>query len=392
MEKSFEIKKSLLITLATIAIIGILIAFLGVLTNNQGASSLWSSVLLNAYFVTAIAAGCAFFVLVHNLADSGWHTALIRIPESIATFFPVAGLLMLLILPGLGEIYHWTHPQGDALLEAKTPFLNTPFFIIRLIIYYLLWSLMFLKIWQQTKKMDTDNSPVIYKNLKRLSGVFIVLFVSTFYFASIDWIMTIDPHWYSSLFGFFLLSGAVVMGVSAIIIILITAQYFGYFQHVKTNHLHDLGKYLFGFSIFWGYLWGSQYLLIWYSNIPEESVYYVERLTHFPELLRLSVVLSFIVPLMGLMTAGSKKNKTWLLIMAIVVLVGQWINLYVAVKPGSTGENASINLFDIGTLMLFVSLLVYVTFRSLTKIKQVPINHPFMHEALMDDELDGDHH
>lgn len=369
------------IVLIAVMVLGAILVAVGVIVQKPEASQLWANVLLNGYFFIALAGGGAFFVAAHTLADSGWHTSLQRIPEAMGTFLPYGGILMLLIIPGIHSIYHWSHPEGDAILEAKTAWLNVPFFIVRTTVYVSIWALLFMKVRKISLAMDESSDIGHYKKLKFYSAIFLVAFVFTFYTASWDWLMSLDPHWYSSLYGFYVLAGMLSASFAMIILIVAIMKLTGHFSHVNDEHIHDLGKYLFGFSIFWGYLWGSQFLLIWYSNIPEESVYFVERLGDYGTLFNVSAMMNFVLPTILLMTRNSKRYLLWLVVIAVLVLVGQWINFYLSIMPGAVHHIVEFGFVEIGMVLVYLGLFLYLVIHSISKANQVPTHHPFLKES-----------
>jgi hypothetical protein len=193
--------------------------------------------------------------------------------------------------------------------------------------------------------------------------------------------MSIDAHWFSTLYGWYIFSGLFVSGTAVIILITLVLRRAGFLPHVNMEHLHDLGKYLFAFSIFWMYLWFSQYLLIWYGNLPEETVYYVERLSEFRVLFYTNLVINFLLPFLLLMARNSKRT-TWILgFVAVTVFVGHWIDFYLLVMPG-VGEIAIIGLTEIGMTLLFSGIFLAVVFRALSKASLVPKKHPYYEESI----------
>jgi hypothetical protein len=194
--------------------------------------------------------------------------------------------------------------------------------------------------------------------------------------------MSIDAHWYSTLFGWYIFSGLFNIALAGIILILIFLKRNGYLKEVNDNHFHDLGKYLFGFSIVWMYLWFSQYLLIWYANIPEETIYFNVRLKDFPVLFYLNLILCFLFPMLFLMSREAKRNLKFLTIASIVVLVGHWIDLYLVIMPGSLGKISNIGIIEIGTTIAYLGLFILVVLKNLAKKPLISKNHPFLKESL----------
>ena len=193
--------------------------------------------------------------------------------------------------------------------------------------------------------------------------------------------MSLEPHWYSTMYGFYMVANAMASGLSATILILYLIKRFGGLREVNEEHLHDLGKYLFGVSIFWGYLWGSQYLLIWFSNIPEESVYFVKRWDNYPIMMNINVILNFFVPLFLLMTRGSKRIWSWVALVSAIVLVGHWLDYFINIMPGATESFPSISIISIGAALLFAATFVYIVLLNFSKHAEMPQNHPYKEES-----------
>jgi hypothetical protein len=389
MYKQFEFTKKIKSVLLSVGLVGLLATTAGILLDLDNGHRIWANVLLNSFYFLAIGLGAAFFVVVHILGESGWQTSIQRIPEAMGMFTPIGSLLMLVVLLGLHDIYHWTHTdQLDEILLAKRGYLNTPFFIVRTLVYLVGWTWLIWKIRQLSLASDQNDSLKLFNKSRTLAGIFIVFFAITSSTSAWDWIMSIDSHWFSTLFGWYIFIGFFVSSVAVIIFLVVVLRKMGYLEHVNDEHLHDLGKYLFGFSIFWAYLWISQYLLIWYSNIPEETVYFVTRQQEFGTLFWTNVLVNFAVPFLYLMPRGTKRQFNWLLPVSIIVFVGHWLDLYLAIMPGAVGsEQAHIGVLEIGMTLLYLSLFFWVTFRQLAKAPMVPENHPYFKESFEYDNI-----
>ncbi|MBP8851093.1 MAG: hypothetical protein KBG80_11120 [Breznakibacter sp.] len=381
MNQPFQIPASLKRILIAVAIIGALLVAASVVLGLNSGKEFWANILLNGYLYLGIAGSVTLFLAIHTIAESGWHVAIQRVLESIGAYLPIAGVILLLLVPGIHSIYEWSHPTEDKLLLAKQPFLNMPFFLIRTFGFIAIWSGLMIWIRKYSLLMDLDPNPDYFKKIKRLSSIFVPLFVFTYFFSSWDWIMSLEPHWYSTMYGFYMVANAMASGLSATILILYLIKRFGGLREVNEEHLHDLGKYLFGVSIFWGYLWGSQYLLIWFSNIPEESVYFVKRWDNYPILMNINVILNFFVPLFLLMTRGSKRIWSWVALVSAIVLVGHWLDYFINIMPGATESFPSISIISIGAALLFAATFVYIVLLNFSKHAEMPQNHPYKEES-----------
>lgn len=342
----------------------------------------WANVLLNNMYFLQIALAGVFFISVHIVSQAGWHVSVQRIPEAMGTFIPVAGILMLLVFVGIKDIYHWSHEHVDEIIQGKKPFLNITFFAARFIVYFAGWIWLSHKIRKLSLRSDTNQDIRLFKNSHVYAVLFVVFFAITNSVSSWDWLMSIDAHWYSTLYGWYIFSSMFVSGIAVITLLVIYLKRKGYMEHVNKEHLHDLGKYLFGFSIFWMYLWFSQYMLIWYGNIPEETTYFIQRTDHYSLLFYGNIIINFLVPFLALMPREAPRKEFMLIIVSIIILIGHWIDFYLAVTPGIVGNEGTIGVLEIGMTVGYAGLFLWVVFRALSKASLVPFNHPFYKESL----------
>jgi hypothetical protein len=383
MQKQFIFTNKLKAQIIVGIALGLILTIIGFVTGSINEERVWSNILLNGFLILGLSLGGAFFVAVHLISESAWHTSVQRIAEAMGSKIWLGGLLIAPIIFGAHHLYHWTHTEHlDTVLIQKQSYLNLPFFSIRMLVYLSGWLFLFYHIRRLSAMSDHNPNLKLFKQLRIYAALFIVFFAITSSTSAWDWLMSIDAHWFSTLYGWYTFSGMFVNAIAVIIIVLIALQKMGYMQHVNDEHLHDLGKYLFAFSIFWAYLWISQYLLIWYSNIPEETIYYTNRFEGFKFLFYLNLVLCFIIPFFALMSRGNKRNKNWLLYTSIIVFIGHWIDLYLAIMPGTVGdERAGIGLFEIGITIVYISLFSWLVCISLSNADLVPSNHPYFKES-----------
>ncbi|TLX77708.1 quinol:cytochrome C oxidoreductase [Labilibacter sediminis] len=383
MDKQFVFSKKMMMVILLFIIVGVLLTITGLFVSHVEANRLWANILLNGFLIVGLSLGAAFFVAVHIIAESGWQTSIQRIPEAMGSKIWLGAIMIIPILFGAHHLYHWSHTEHlDHVLQLKQPYLNLSFFAARMLIYLGGWTFLFYKIRQVSLMSDQNPDIALFNRLRLFSGIFIVFFAITSSTSAWDWLMSIDAHWFSTLYGWYTFIGMFVNAIAVIIIFLVILQKLGYMSHVNDEHLHDLGKYLFGFSIFWAYLWISQYLLIWYSNIPEETAYYVDRVQGFETLFYVNVVVCFVAPFFALMSRGTKRKANWLFYTAIVVFIGHWVDLYLAIMPGAVGDELSaIGLFEIGLSLIYVTVFAFFVFKALAKANLVPQNHPFFKES-----------
>lgn len=389
MKNTFVFKKNLKILQLAFIVIGLIALATGIFSHEIHSHRIWANILLNNFYFLAIALGALVFVAVHIMADSGWHVSIVRIPEAMSMYIPVGAVLMILILIGAHDIYHWTHTEHlDEVLLHKKPYLNMPFFSIRMLVYLVGWVFFAWKIRQLSIKNDIMADQKYFRLSKTYASLFVVFFAITSSTSAWDWLMSIDAHWFSTLYGWYIFSSLFVSAIAIIILIVVGLKATGYLPHVNDEHLHDLGKYLFSFSIFWAYLWFSQFMLIWYSNIPEETIYYVYRLEHFKGLFYLNLILNFFTPFLILMTRRSKRKLALLSIAAIIIFIGHWVDMYVAIMPGSVGhEEAAIGFLEVGLTVGYIGLFSFIILKALSRVSLVPENHPFYKESLEYDNI-----
>lgn len=379
----FKFSKKLKNILGIAAIVGVVALLWGLFIQQVPASRLWANVWLNSLIFLFFGLGALFFWAVNTLGESGWQTSIQRVLEAMGQTIPFAAILFLLAFPGLKSIFEWTHTEHlDEILKKKEAYLNLPFWIIRLVIYFAVWTLFAFRLRKISVKNDLEPTDDYLKKLRNTSGWFIVFFAVSSSMSAWDWLMSIDAHWFSTLYGWYTFSSMFVLALAMIILIVVGFKHYNILPHINEEHLHDLGKYLFGFSIFWAYLWISQFLLIWYSNMPEETTYFVERVDHFHTLFFANVIINFAFPFLALMTRGSKRQPLYLALIAIVLIMGHWLDLYMAIMPGAVGyENAGIGVLEVGLPFLYIAIFLWIFFTSFGKAKAVPENHPYFKES-----------
>lgn len=384
-KNTFKLTKQMVIILSAMIGIGLVALAFGYFGAPSG-KRVAANLLLNSYYFLSLGLVGLFFTTVHAISESGWHLTVSRISEAMASFIPVGGVILLLffLMGGLHLIYEWTDEAHlDALLLKKVAYLNVPFFYVRTIIVLVAWAVLAHFIRKTSQQIDIDGDLKYFHRLRTLSAVFIVFYALTSVVSSWDWLMSIDAHWFSTLYGWYVFSSMLASGTALIILILFFLQRVGYMQHVNKEHLHDLAKYLFGFSIFWAYLWFSQYMLIWYANIPEETVYYYVRHQHYNGVFYVNIVLNFLIPFLLLMTRNAKRTYTLLVPVAALIFVGHWVDLYLMITPGAVGNtDSSIGFLEIGVTIGFLGLFLLATLYSLSKAPLVSKKHPFYKESL----------
>lgn len=356
-------------------------------------TNLWIN---NMYFVGLGIIGL-FFIAIQYAAQAGWSVGMLRVPLAMSHWIPISGLLTIVLWFVIkGDIFHWSHADAvfeDDILLGKAPFFYWPltdslsfpiFFLVRMIVFFGLWWLFFVWIKRQMLAEDLDADVKHWYKTRKLSAIFLVIFAVSSSIASWDWIMSIDSHWFSTMFGWYVFSSWWVTGLAFIALVVGMLKERGYLAIVNANHMHDMGKFIFGFSIFWTYIWFSQFMLIYYANIPEETVYFIERLSTEPYtvLFFVNLLLNFVLPFLLLMTRDAKRYLSFVKIVCPIILFGHWIDFYLMITPGIMQNNGAFGLIEIGTLLVFGSAFLFVTLTSLQKFSLFSKNHPMLQESL----------
>jgi hypothetical protein len=348
----------------------------------------WAAIYVPALFIFLISLGVFVFYALQNAAQAGWSPVLFRVMEGIASYLVPGGIIVYILLVlstlHLNHLFIWMDPEvvaNDAVIQNKTAYLNTPFFLIRAAIYMIGWIIFSKLIIKNSRKLDEGFSLTLHKRNFKLSAIFLVFFIVTESMMSWDWIMSIDTHWFSTLFGWFVLASILVSAVTTIALVTIYLKGKGYLEHVNNSHIHDLAKFMMGFSIFWAYLWFSQFLLIWYSNIPEEVTYYAQRLEDYPVLFFGTVILNWLLPMLILINSDFKRVN-WIVIFAgIIILVGNYINFFVLIMPGTVGESWFIGITEICSVLLISGIFIYTVFSALAKAPLTVKHSAFLKES-----------
>lgn len=351
---------------------------------------------LNNVFFTGIAIVGVFFVAFNYIAQAGWGVVVKRVAESFGYFIPVGGVIMVILFAFFyHDLFHWTHhylyepgPQFDEILDGKKGFLNIPFFAIRLVIYFVLWYWIWKNIRNNSLAEDLNADLKYHDKSIYWSAIFLLVFGISSSTSAWDWVMSIDPHFFSTMFGWYVLASWFVSGLAMITLIVVTLKENGYLSVVNASHLHDLGKYMFAFSIFWTYIWFAQFLLIYYANIPEESIYFVERLKNdvYSPIFFMNLIINFGFPFLTLMAAEAKRQAIILKIVAIAILVGHWFDFYIMMTPPllqqEGGLDVKILFVELGITMIFGGTFFYFILNGLSKASLVPKNHPMLQESV----------
>lgn len=349
--------------------------------------SFFQAYLVSFCYFLSLSLGGLFFVMLQHLTRASWSVVVRRIAEIVAAAMPLFAILFVPLLFGIEHLYHWMDSEavaGDKILQAKTPYLNTAFFLVRAVFYLAAWWIVSRYLLTRSLQQDASGDPEITRRLERASAPSMILFAFTISFAAFDWLMSLEAHWYSTIFGVYYFSGGVLGFIALLTVLCYLLQRSGRLVHAITiEHYHDLGKFLFGFTFFWAYIAFSQYLLIWYGNIPEETVWYYKR--QEGQWLWVSLILlfgQFIIPFLGLMSRYPKRRKAILTIWAVWILVMHWIDLYWLVSPSFNPGQIPFHFADVGCLLGIGGLYVAVLTRIARGHSLIPLRDPRLGESL----------
>ena len=350
----------------------------------------WAALYVAAFFFFMIALGTLMFYAIQRAAQAGWPILLFRVMEGITAYLVPGSIIIyvFLVLTGLhaNHLFVWMDAETvahDEIIQGKVGYLNVPFFLIRAAIYLLGWNAY--RYFSRKFSLAQDAAPAgdisNHKKNFRISAVFLVFFFVTESMMSWDWIMSLDPHWFSTLFGWYVLASMLVTAVTVIALVSIYLKSKGYLPKVNDSHLHDLAKFMFGLSVFWTYLWFSQFMLIWYSNIPEEVTYFLTRIDDYNLPFFGMVVMNFVFPLLILMSSDYKRSN-WIIVMAgIIIVLGHYIDIFNMIMPATVGDQWFIGWAEIGGFLFFAGLFIYVVFRALTKVPLEASGDPYVGES-----------
>lgn len=348
----------------------------------------WTAVYVACIFVMLISLGILTFYGINYAASAGWSPVLFRVMEGLSAYLLPGSIIFFLLLLassfGGNHLFIWMDPtvvEHDTIIQGKVGYLNIPFFLIRAVIFLLGWNIYRSYMRKQSLKLDATGDLIFHKKMFKASAGYLAFFIVSESIASWDWIMSIDAHWYSTLFGWYVFASFFVTGITVIAFVTLYLKNQGYLEYVNTSHIHDLAKFMFGLSIFWTYLWFSQFMLQWYSNIPEEVTYFIFRIQEYNLPFFGMLVLNFVLPLLLLINTDFKR-LTWIVVIAgTCIIVGHYLDFFVMISPGTVGGSWFIGVPEIASLMFFIGLFIYVGFNAISKAPLLTKNNPLIEES-----------
>jgi len=374
----------------------------------------FANLLLMSYYFCGVCICGIFFCAIQYVAQAGWSASILRIPQAFGKTLPVAAVVLLVVVCGglflthtgpneegkqtvLPYLYKLWALKGvttpgnenyDAVIAGKSGYLNVPFFLARIVLFlgaYAIFGRLFAKYSQNE---DELGGMFNYNQGFKYSVIFLVIFGFTVPLFAFDTIMSLEAHWFSTMFGWYNFAALWVSGLAAITLTIIYLRQNGYVQWITEDHLHNLGQFIFGFSIFWTYTWFAQFLLVWYANLPEEAAYFYKRWEpEFKPWFWLNIVVNFLTPLLVLMARDSKRKINLLKVACIILICGHWLDYWQMIMPGAVGPLSAwyveIGPIEIAVFLGFVGLFIFAMLSSLSKFKSlVPKKHPFLDESL----------
>ncbi len=405
--------------------IGILTVVLGfIFDESDHHGRFWSNVMINGFYFLAISLGALFFYALHFATETAWAVALRRVIEAVFSFLPIGlGVMIVVLLAStfhFNHIYHWMdeavhakfvaqehseeahhavyfasleeaeasgqafeeNEEYDKIIANKSAYLNIPFFWIRSIAYAVILFLFARWFRKRSLREDQEGGTMLHFKGYRRGALFLVLFAVISSTLAWDWLMSIDTHWFSTLYGWYVFSG---MWVSAMNVIVVLSLYLiskGYLKDINSSHIHDAGKWVFALSFLWSYLWFSQFLLIWYSNIPEEVTYFITRIEEYKIPFFGMFIINFVIPMLLLMSRDAKRNPRFLIIVGTIIFIGHYLDTYMLITPGVLFEHWHFGWMEIGMFLGFTGLFVNRVFSTLTKAPLMPQKSPYLDESL----------
>jgi hypothetical protein len=371
--------------------VGVVAAILAYVTA-ENARAFAFSWLIGVLFFLSLALGALYFVLIHYATQAGWGIVLRRLAENTMGTIPLFAILFAPVLLLMGDVYPWVHEiadGGNPLVVWKAPFLNTSFFVARAVLYFALWTAIVVIFARASRRQDATGDRSITLRLKRLAGPALIVVAITQTFAAIDWVMSLSPEWYSTMFGVYWFAGCFVSFFAFLTLLVVSLKRYGLLTEVVgVEHYHDLGKMLFAFTVFWAYIGFSQYFLIWYGNIPEETIFFRHRLEgSWRSVSFLLAAGHFVIPFFFLMPRTVKRNARLLSIGAAWMLLMHLVDVVWLVMPTIRPHGLHVGLSDILAFVAVGALFKGLLLRLLSGAPLVPVRDPRLPESLSFENL-----
>ncbi len=369
---------------AVLMFLGLCGFVVGLITDKERA---WHAYLVGFFYFLSISLGGMFFTAIQHVTKAGWSVNIRRLVEAFGSYLPYALGTGLVLLMGSSHLYSWLHPEivaQDELLLHKSGYLNLPFFVIRFAGFFGLWILFGRMLIGKSTQQDNDGNVQWTHQLVPWSVAFLPVFALSYTFFGFDTLMSLEPHWFSTIFGVYTFAGLFQSTMASLILLILYLSHKGLLRgYVDSNHLHDLGKFLFAFTVFWAYIAFSQFMLIWYANLPEETIFYIPRTEKSWLLVTLSLLIfKFIVPFLALLPRWAKRTPSHLAAVSVLILVMQYVDIYWLVYPTLNHEEVVFSFTEILIFLGFLGLFLYAINRFISKYSLVAYRDPRIQESL----------
>lgn len=365
--------------------------FLGVLgfilTLVRDPGRAWHGYLVGYFYFTTVAIGGLFFAAVQHMTSAGWSVNIRRLVEALTAFLPMAAVGGILLIVAGPQLYSWLRPEvvaEDALIQHKTPYLNLTFFAIRMVLFLGLWLWFGKIIVGRSLEQDKTGDESITHRMMKPSVIFMLVFALSYSLFSVDTLMSLEPHWFSTIFGVYCFAGLFQSTMACTILLAVYFMKKGQLKgFVDENHLHDLGKFLFAFTVFWAYIAFSQYMLIWYANLPEETIFFIPRSHGSWMWVSIALILfKFIVPFFALLPRWAKRTPAHLVAVSVLILIMQYVDIYWLVFPNFNHDETVFSFSEVLIFLGFAGLFLFSVTRFLSKNSIVPYRDPRIQESL----------
>ncbi len=338
-------------------------------------------------FWTSVALGGLFFTMMHHLTGARWSVVIRRICENLMMQLPWLFLAFIPVYLGIHDLYHWSHEEvvaADQALQGKAAFLNVGFFTIRTIAYFAIWSVLAVLLYRVSLKQDEGHRQEYRKKMRKVSAIGMLLFAATITLSGWDWLMSLEPHWFSTVFGVYLFSGSFLSAVAVVTGACLYLKRVEAFKDTFTlEHLHDLGKLMLAFTIFWSYISFAQYFLIWYGNMPEETFWYTARWEGSWRIVSLALLFGhFALPFTVLLFRNVKRSLPIMGFFVVWFLLMHWLDFYWLVYPTFMEQGASIGWLEIVTVLGLGGIFVWHFWYRISSSPVVPVGDPELQKSI----------
>lgn len=367
-------------------VLGLLLGAAGFVVDSYRASFAY---LVSFLFFLSVAVGSLFLVALEYAANADWSTPFRRIIEFFAASIPLLLIFVIPLLLNTSNLFQWSHSDyinSDEMLKAKSAYLNTPFFMVRVVAIILIWIAFYFLLTKNSRRQDISGNQMMTKKNITLSVIFLPIFAITITLVAVDWIMSLESKWFSTIFGVYLFTGVTLSALATLTFASLKLKEKGYLHFaIKEDHYYSLGTLLFAFTAFWGYIAFSQYMLIWYGNLPEETFWFMQRWEGgWKYVSILLIVTHFIVPFFSLISFEAKTNLKRLKFISIWILCVHFLDIYWLVMPSMAKDNHTYTFswIDFVYPLIFIGTLIIVFCKMAERYNLLAVNDPKLERGL----------